>query len=210
MWWQYLLVFLGSVLVDIVPIPLPPAFTIMILLQIIFDLDIWVTLVFGVAGSILGRYILASYIPKISGRIFKPAKNEDIQFLGAKMNNGWKGQLGILAYSLMPLPTTPLFIAAGIAKIKPWFIIAPFIIGKVISDAIALISGKYATDNAKEIANGFITWKSVSAMALGLFFLFVLLFLDWRTLLLKKKLIFKFDIWKTREGSGKNFPNPDV
>ncbi|MEO5645693.1 MAG: hypothetical protein ABIQ40_13345 [Bacteroidia bacterium] len=196
MWWQYLLVFLGSMLVDIVPIPLPPAFTIMILLQFMFDLDIWVTLACGVTGSILGRYILASYIPKISGKIFKPAKNEDIEFLGSKMNNGWKGQVGILVYSLMPLPTTPLFIAAGMAKIKPWFIIAPFIVGKVISDAIALFTGRYASQNAQEIAQGMVSWKSITGVILALVLLFALLFIDWQTLLMKKKVKFKFNIWK--------------
>lgn len=196
MWWQYLLVFLGSMLVDIVPIPLPPAFTIMILLQIIFNLNIWITLCCGVVGSILGRYILASYIPKISEKIFKPSKNEDVEFLGDKMNNGWKGQLIILVYSLMPLPTTPLFIAAGMAKIKPWFIIAPFIIGKVISDAIALFTGKFAAENAAQIAHGMISWKSITGVVLALILLFALLFIDWRTLLMKKKITFEFNIWK--------------
>jgi membrane protein YqaA with SNARE-associated domain len=197
MWWQYLLVFIGSMLVDIVPIPLPPAFTVMIFLQIVFDLDIWVTLACGVTGSILGRYILAAYIPKVSGRIFKQAKNEDVEFLGDKMKkNGAKGQLGILIYSLMPLPTTPLFIAGGMAKVKPWFIILPFIVGKVISDTIALLTGRYAAENAEDIAEGFISWKSITGFALGLLLVFALLFIDWRTLLIKKKLTFKFNIWK--------------
>lgn len=199
MWWQYLLVFLGSMLVDIVPIPLPPAFTVMILLQVVFKLDIWVTLACGVAGSVLGRYILAAYIPKLSDKIFRQAKNEDVQFLGSKMNNGRKGQLGILFYSLMPLPTTPLFIAAGMAKIKPWFIIAPFIVGKVISDLIALWTGHYAAQNAEEIAEGLISWQSIAGLILALALLFGLLFIDWRTLLMKKKLAFKFDIWKKNE-----------
>ncbi len=187
------------------PIPLPPAFTIMILLQILFDLDIWVTLCCGVIGSILGRYILASYIPKISGKIFKPAKNEDVEFLGDKMNNGWKGQLGILFYSLIPLPTTPLFIAAGMAKIRPCFIIASFFVGKAISDAIALFTGRYASKNADQIAHGMISWKSITGVALALILLFALLFIDWRTLLMKKKIKFKFNIWnKIGEKRGSN------
>jgi len=31
MWWQYLLVFVGALLVDVSPFPLPPAFTAMVL-----------------------------------------------------------------------------------------------------------------------------------------------------------------------------------
>src|SRR5436190_5131152 len=120
MWWQYLLVFVGSMAVDIVPVPLPPAFTIMILLQIVFDLNVWIVIAVGVAGSIAGRYILSLYIPKVSGRLFKPAKNRDVQFLGRRMSQkGWKTHAWICLYSLLPLPTTPLFIAGGMAKLSP-------------------------------------------------------------------------------------------
>ena len=45
-------------IVDIVPLPLPPAFVVMIFLQIEFNLNVWLVIVIGVAGSILGRYIL--------------------------------------------------------------------------------------------------------------------------------------------------------
>src|ERR1051325_4567890 len=99
MWWQYLLVFVGAMLVDIVPIPLPPAFTVMVILQLTFGLNIWIVIASGVAGSIVGRYILSLYIPKVSGRLFKPDKNEDVQYLGRKLKaNRWKGQLLILSY----------------------------------------------------------------------------------------------------------------
>src|SRR5436190_21763459 len=143
MWWQYLLVFVGSMAVDIVPVPLPPAFTIMILLQLVFDLNIWIVLVVGVAGSIAGRYILSLYIPKVSGRLFKRAKNEDVQYLGKKLKEkGWKSHALILVYSLMPLPTTPLFVAGGMAKLHPMKIIPAFYVGKLDSDLAALLQGK--------------------------------------------------------------------
>ena len=103
MWWQYLLVFIGAFLVDVVPVPLPPAFTVMIFLQIKFDLEIWLVVVAGVAGSLCGRYLLTLYIPKLSGRIFRKVKNEDVQFLGKKMKEkGWKGFSFVLLYCLMP------------------------------------------------------------------------------------------------------------
>jgi len=79
MCWQYARSFAGALVVDIVPIPLPPAFTVMIFLQIYFKLDLWAVVLVGVSGSIVGRYILSIYIPKLSGKIFKESKNEDAQ-----------------------------------------------------------------------------------------------------------------------------------
>ena len=85
MWWQYLLVFLGALLFDIVPFPFLPAFTIMVFLQIIFGLNVWAVIVIGVVGSVLGRYILLLYAPVLANKYLKLSKNEDIQFLGVKM-----------------------------------------------------------------------------------------------------------------------------
>lgn len=82
MWWYYLLVFFGAFLFDVVPFPSPPAFTVMVFLQIMFNLNIWLVILCGVSGSILGRYVLTLYIPKIAGKIFNPTKNEDVQYLG--------------------------------------------------------------------------------------------------------------------------------
>lgn len=197
MWWQYALVFLGTLLVDITPLPLPPAFTLMIFLQITFDLPVWPVIIIGVLGSMLGRYILTLYIPLLSNRIFKKDKNEDIQFLGNKLKTkGWKSQLFILLYTLMPLPSTPLFVAGGIAKMKPLYILPAFFVGKFISDSIAVLMGKFAAENTQQLFSGLLSWKSIAGLITGLFFIFILVFIDWRSLIQEKKLRLKFKIWK--------------
>jgi membrane protein DedA with SNARE-associated domain len=197
MWWHYLLVFAGSFLVDVVPVPLPPAFTVMVLLQITFGLNIWIVIALGVAGSIAGRYLLSLYIPKVSGKLFKPSKNEDVQYLGQKMNaKGWKGQAFILVYSLMPLPTTPLFIAGGMAGLKPWNIIPPFVIGKLLSDTAAVLMGKVAVGNVEQLVEGMLSWKSLGGLLIGLLLIFALVFVDWRSLLQRKHFKLKFAVWR--------------
>jgi membrane protein YqaA with SNARE-associated domain len=196
MWWQYLLVFVGSFFFDVVPIPFPPAFTIMVFFQIMFGLNIWWVIVIGVTGSILGRYILTLYIPFLAGRIFKRSKNEDVEFLGGIMKEkGWKSQVVIIAYSLLPLPTTPLFLAAGMAKIRPLYIIPAFFIGKFTSDTITVHLGNYASENAKNIMEVATSWKSIASLVIGLILLCTLLFIDWRSLIQKKKFQLKFKIW---------------
>ena len=197
MWWQYLLVFIGSFLFDVVPIPFPTAFTIMVFLQIMFDLNIWWVIVIGVAGSILGRYILTLYIPFLAGRIFKRSKNEDVEFLGQTMKKkGWRSQSVIVAYSLLPLPTTPLFLAGGMARIKALYIIPAFFIGKFTSDAITVHIGKYAAEHTQSILEGVLSWKTIISLMVGLLLVCALLFIDWRTLIQNKKFQLKFKIWK--------------
>lgn len=197
MWWQYLLVFFGALLFDVVAFPFPPAFTIMVFLQIMFGLNIWFVIVIGVAGSILGRYILTLYIPLLAGRFFKRSKNEDVQFLGKKMKEkGWRGQVVIIAYSLLPLPTTPLFVAGGMAKINALYIIPAFFIGKFTSDTITVHLGKYASEHAKDMIEGALSWKSLASLAVGLLLLCALLFIDWRSLIQEKKFQLNFKILK--------------
>ena len=188
---------MGAMIVDIVPLPLPPAFTVMIFLQITFNLNIWAVIFIGVAGSIIGRWTLTLYISKLSNRIFTRQKNQDVQFLGKNlMHNGKKMQWTVFLYSLMPLPTTPLFVASGMAKIKPRYIILPFIFGKFISDSIAVIIGKYAVENSQQLLSGMISWKTITGLILGLILIIIFLWIDWRYFFRERKIKLRFNIWK--------------
>jgi membrane protein DedA with SNARE-associated domain len=197
MWWQYLLVFLGAFLFDITPFPFAPAFTIMVFLQIVFNLNVWWVIVIGVAGSTLGRYLLLLYTPLLSTKYLKKSKNEDIQFLGEKMNeNRWKGILVVLAYSLLPLPTTPLFLGAGISRMKAIYIIPPFLVGKFTSDSILLHLGEYVSQNTENIFENLYSWESIFSLFLGFLMIFCLFFINWRKLVKTKKLELDFRIFQ--------------
>lgn len=194
--WYYVLVFIASYLVDSVPFIGPPAWTVMVLLQMKYDLNVWLVLVVGVLGSALGRYTLSLYIPWLSTRMIKPQKNEDLQYIGQKLSgNGWQIQLFVLLYTLMPLPSTPLFTAAGIARIKPLHIIPAFLVGKFTSDMFMVLTGDYVANNAKSMSDGYFNWKSVAGTLIGIVIISVFLFIDWRKLLQEKKFRLNFKIW---------------
>jgi membrane protein YqaA with SNARE-associated domain len=195
--WAYVLVFLASLIVDLVPFIGPPAWTAMVACQLYFDLNIWVVLAFGVPGSALGRYIYSKYVPYLSNRFIKREKNQDVEFVGRKLNhNKWKTRAFALFYTLLPLPSTPLFTAAGIGKVNAWNIIPSFFIGKFISDALMVIAGDYVAKNATDVFQGIVSWESISAIALGIILVLIFLFIDWRTLLQEKKFRLHFRIWK--------------
>lgn len=193
----YMLVFLAAFAVDVIPFIGPPAWLTMVFFQVHYDLDIWPVLVTGVAGSALGRYVYSIYVPLLSSRFIKPKKNEDIQFIGQKLkNHGWKVQLFVILYTLLPLPSTPLFTASGIAKVHAMWVIPAFLIGKFTSDGIMVVTGNYVAQNIEGIWEGMLTWKSLSAITLGLLMVLVFLFIDWRTLLQERKLRFSVRIWR--------------
>jgi membrane protein YqaA with SNARE-associated domain len=195
--WYYFLVFIAAFIVDLVPFFGPPAWTVMVFFQMRYGLNIWMVLAIGVFGSTLGRYILSLYIPYLSAKIIKEQKNEDIQFIGQKLaNNGWRVQLFVLLYTLMPLPSTPLFTAAGMARIKTINIIPAFLVGKFISDTVMVLAGDYVAKNAAAIANGFLSWKTISGTLLGVVLICIFLFIDWHKLLQEKKFRLSFNILK--------------
>ena len=195
MW--YILVFIAAYVVDVVPFIGPPAWTVMVFFQMRYGLNIWIVLAAGVLGSTLGRYCLSLYIPVLSKKIIKAQKNEDIAFIGQQLSNdGWRVQLFVLLYTLMPLPSTPLFTAAGMAKIKPMHIIPAFLIGKFTSDMIMVLTGDYAARNATAMAQGFLSWKTISGTVLGIVLICVFLYIDWRALLQERKFRLNFKIWK--------------
>lgn len=194
---HYFLVFLASLLVDIVPFIGPPAWTVMVFFQVRYGLDIWLVLVAGVIGSAIGRYILSLYMPRLFGGVISDEKKQDIAFIGDKLSNSsWRVRLFVFLYTLVPLPSTPLFTAAGMAGVPAGNIIPSFIAGKFISDMVMVLSGDYAARNAIAVSQGMVSWKSIAGMALGVVILLAFFCIDWRQLLQSKRLRFNFKIWK--------------
>lgn len=190
----YFLVFVAALLVDVVPFIGPPAWTVMVFFQVKFGLNIWFVLIVGVMGSAIGRYLYSCYIHRFSSYLIKPKKNEDLHFIGSKLaNNGWKVQLFVLLYTLMPLPSTPLFTAAGVAGMRTLTLIPSFFVGKFLSDAIMVLTADYVAHN---VGAGLLSWKALLGTLLGVVIICLFLFTNWRRLLIEKKFSMSFHIWK--------------
>lgn len=190
-------VFLGALFVDLIPFFGPPAWTIIVFLQVRYNLDIWPTLVIGVTGSAIGRYIYSLYIPLLSDRFLKKQKTEDLKFIGNKLNGkNWKVQLFVVLYTALPIPSTPLFTAAGISGIKTIYIMPAFFVGKFLVDAFMVQTGNYIAENTQDMISGMVTWKSILGTISGILVVLVFLCIDWRNLLEHKKIKLNINIFK--------------
>jgi membrane protein DedA with SNARE-associated domain len=194
---MYLLVFAAALVVDIIPFIGPPAWTVMVFFQLKYHLNIWVVLVTGVLGSTIGRYLYTLIIPRLTSKVVNKEKDQDLEFLGKKLSGKtWKVQLMVFVYTLIPVPTTPLFTALGMAKVKPLKVMPAFFLGKFISDMYMVYAGKYAAENMNDILHGLVSWKTIVATVACILFLLLMLFTDWKTLLIRKKLKLNFQVWR--------------
>ena len=193
----YLAVFLAALAVDSIPLIAPSAWMVSLLLLVKFHLHPVLVVPLCVTGSTLGRYLMSLYIPRFAGRFIKRHKTDELEFLGKKLSqNLWRSWLFVFIYSVTPLSTTALFTAAGVAKVKPSHTIPPFFCGKFISDAVMILTGLFAAANFTELVHGSYSPKAIVTLGVGGVVIGGLLFLDWRTLLQKKKVTFNFRIWK--------------
>jgi membrane protein YqaA with SNARE-associated domain len=193
----YLLVFFAALVTDLIPVVGPPVWTIMVFLVVKYDLNPWLVLLVGVPGSVLGRYGLSLYVSALFARFVDQRKSDEIKFVGERLNGRlWQIWPFVLLYSLLPLSTTALFSAVGLARIRPVQVLPPFFVGKFISDAVMVFTGRYAFHNTVELLYGAFSWQQVIATTFGLAMMGVFLFADWRIILEDRKLRFNFRIWK--------------
>ena len=195
--WIYLAVFFSALVVDLIPVIAPPAWTLMVFFLAKFHLNPWGVLLVGVPGSALGRFLFSLYVPKASDKFIKRHKKEDLEFLGKKLSEKlWRSWGFIFIYTLTPLSTTALFTAAAIAKVNPLHTVPPFFAGKLLSDALMILLGHYATTNSKAIGEGLFSLKGILTSVLGLLVIGGFLFIDWRLVLQKRKFRLDFKVWK--------------
>jgi hypothetical protein len=102
----YLAAFAAALLVDTVPVFAPPAWTILAFIIVKWTPNPWAIIAAGAIGSVIGRYILMLYMPRVSARIFRRWENDNLSFLGKKLGGRfWHANTFVMLYAISPLST---------------------------------------------------------------------------------------------------------
>jgi hypothetical protein len=184
-------------LVNLAPAFVPPTWTVLVYFIIKYHLYLPYVVLCGVTAATFGRYLLSKYIDLIAHLLFNSRQIENISYLGMRLG---KTQLAnflfTFMYSLTPLSTTALFVAAGIAEVKLKMVLLGFFCGRLISYTILGLSARALSKNVMAMADGGLNVENIIAVVLTLLVFFVFVFIDWKALFEKKKIRLHFDVWK--------------
>jgi membrane protein YqaA with SNARE-associated domain len=160
---------------NVIPWFVPPTWLVLLLYTAAYDLPIIPTAIIAVVFASLGKvalYYLANryllrYIPKRS--------RENIDYLGRFLDRQKKLSISLfLFYTLLPISTSELFIAGGLARFDLKILIICFALGRTFSYTFWIVSGHLLLGNFQELlSSNFSNIGLIVSQAIGLVVLYI-------------------------------------
>lgn len=149
----YLYLFLIVFVINALPAFMPPSWLVLALFAVHFQLEItWVVLL-GVVASTLGRTVLYS-LARHFVQVLSIKQRRNMEELGELLDRKRQAFLALLlSFSVLPLPSNNLYIAAGLAKFDKSTITTAFFLGRLLNYTF-LVSASTLTASQIQFALG--------------------------------------------------------
>ena len=165
-------------LVNIIPAFAPPTWILLSIFEINNpNLNSFVLALFGVIGSVSGRFVMYLYSTAV-GKYVPQKQADNLNYFKKFMMERRLGVfLGTFVYSLSPLPSNFLFIAFGISRAKVLPVLVGFALGRLVSYSILVYLSLKAS-----IYFDFLGMANVrhAADLLGIIGAVSIIFIDWK------------------------------
>ncbi len=140
--------------INLVPAFMPSTWMVMAFFYIRFDLPLLVLTIGGAFASAAGRILLARASTAFTRR-FAADKSSDLRELGSFLDDR-RAYVGpaVFAYSLSPLPTNNLFIAAGMTGVNMTAVVTGFVAARVLANTFWVWTTHKAFENLGELFRG--------------------------------------------------------
>lgn len=167
-------------LVNLAPAFMPASWMVLTFFRIKYGLPLLALSVGGAICSAAGRVVLARWSRLVSRR-FVPGNESDLRELGAFLDEH-RQHVGVATflYTLTPLPSNNLFIAAGIVQIELLWVVAGFICGRLIADSLWVwLAAKAFSSLEGVFAETFRSWLAIALQFASLTSIALLFRLPW-------------------------------
>lgn len=167
-------------LVNLMPAFGPPTAMVLVLFKLDWHLNPVVLVVVGALTSGFGRFLLATATGRIRARV-SPHRRESLRAARDYLT-GHKGRslLGLGVFLLSPIPSAPLFEAAGLMGLRLLPVTAAFVAGRLVSYSLYIGATSMAEKSLGAVFSDAVT--SVYGIALQLILLLMVVLLariDW-------------------------------
>lgn len=179
-----LLAWLVAFAINVVPAFMPPTWSVLAIFHVVGSLPILPLTIGGALTSALGRMVLA--VLSARGKRFLGKRDRaNAEALGAWVNKHrrWRDLIFFL-YCLGPLPSNPLFIAAGVGRIPLLPVTVSFFISRAIANTFWVWTASSVSHNlggafVKELTS----WQSIVLQVVALLSVGLVFRLPWERLL---------------------------
>lgn len=177
----------------LIPLPLFPSWIVVAYMVVEYDLRLWLAIVVGALGTMVGRVGLVA-ISRVAGeRMLGRWSRGNLEYLHGKLETA-AGNLGVgVLLAASPPPAGVLFIVAGLVRVQLWLVAVSVFIGRVVGYAISVGGASLAAAALADQLRGSLgPWAAVIAIAIVVGVLLVFVRLDYRTLFEEHRLRWNF------------------
>ncbi|MBU6363781.1 MAG: hypothetical protein KGQ95_06155 [Acidobacteria bacterium] len=185
---SYLILFLIAAGFAMIPLPLFPSWVVVAYMVVEFDLRLWLAILIGALGTMVGRVILVA-VSRVAGhRLLGRWSQENMGYLHSKLENA-AGDLGIaVLLGASPPPAGVLFVLAGLMRVKLWLVAASVFIGRTIGYWISVGGTSVAAGAlAAQLRDVVGPWSVILAVAIVVGVLALAIHIDYRALIEDRK-----------------------
>ena len=138
-----------AVVINLIPYFMPPTWAVVAFFLIALSLPLWPLAIGCAFASTAGRCGLYYMSARWGRRLLSARHRENVEALGRWLNArpGWRGALDVLVYSLGPIPSNDLFIAAGLSRARLWPVAVGFLPGRLVSYPALALAAQGANDH---------------------------------------------------------------
>lgn len=187
----YLLIAALIFVSNVVPLFMPATWTIITYIAVVYQIPILPLAIVGAVSATLGRSVLAKLSQVVLRQKFikdKTRKNIDVirkKLEGKKLVTS----ASMLLFAFSPFPSSQLFIAYGLTKLKLRYVVIPFLIGRLCSYTFFAFSAQKLTAtffpfNFKSMMSSYF----IIGQVLGVIIIYFFTQIDWNELLTNRKL----------------------
>lgn len=170
--------------INVIPAFAPPTWVLLSFFYIVYPQDIFLLIGIGVTASTAGRYVLAKGAELVTQKYASIHKKTGLEQLRRELHyKPWEKFVFTFVFSLSPLPSNALFIAAGATRVRLREILAGFFAGRALSYLLLVfVAQKVFSALETTLAGNATIWTAMIEI-IGFVAVIAFFALDWEKLL---------------------------